>query len=142
MGDKSLTFPDRGGVYHFPTTRRSAVGLAAKKLHYSHHHLEISQGMDIGAVLARIGEALHFPDWYGANFDALYDCLTDPECLPGKYHILTIDGCEHMLASDPVGYATLLEVFAAAIDDLRKTGVSLWVLLDKPAPGIRTLTGK
>lgn len=24
-----------------------------------------------------IAEALHFPDWYGCNLDALMDCLTD-----------------------------------------------------------------
>lgn len=24
-------------------------------------------------------EALHFPEWYGANLDALYDCLTDSQ---------------------------------------------------------------
>ena len=24
-----------------------------------------------------LAEALHFPDWYGHNLDALYDCLTD-----------------------------------------------------------------
>lgn len=142
MGDKLLGNPERAGVYHLPATRRSAVELAARKLHYKYHHLEIHRGMDIDAILARIGEVLHFPDWYGANFDALNDCLTDPEYLPGKGHILTIDGCEQMLASDPVGYATLLEVFTAAIDDLGKTGVPLWVLLDQPAQGIRTLTGK
>jgi hypothetical protein len=142
MSDKLLGKPERAGVYHLPAKHRSAVELATRELHYDYHHLEIHQGMSIDAVLARIGEVLHFPDWYGANFDALNDCLADPEGLPGKGHILTIDGCEQILASDPVGYATLLEVFAAAIDDLRKTGVSLWVLLDKPAPGIRTLTGK
>ena len=142
MGDTLLSNPERAGVYHLPATRRRTVELAARKLHYSHDHLEIQKGMDINTVLVRIGEVLHFPDWYGANFDALNDCLTDPECLPGKGHILTIDGCEHLLASDPDGCATLLEVFAAAIDDLRRTGVSLWVLLDKAAPGIRTLTGK
>ena len=142
MGGTLLSNPERAGVYHLPATCHSAVELAARKLHYSHHHLKIHRGMSIDTVLARIGEALHFPDWYGANFDALNDCLTDPECLPGKGHILTIDGCEHLLASDPDGCATLLEVFAAVIDDLRKTGIPLWVLLDKPAPGIRTLTGK
>ena len=142
MGEKPLSNPDRAGVYCVTPTRRHQLELDARKLHYSHSHLNIHRGMSIGAVLVLIGEVLHFPDWYGANFDALNDCLTDPACLPGKGHILAIDGCEHMLASDPVGYATLLEVFAAAIDDLRKTGVPLWVLLDKPAPGIRTLTGK
>jgi hypothetical protein len=142
MGDTLLSTPERAGVYHLPPVKRRAIELAARKRHYSCHHLDIHQGMDIEAVLARIGEVLHFPDWYGANFDALNDCLTDPECLPGKGHILTIDGCEQMLASDPIGYATLLEVFVAAIEDLRKIGTPLWILLDKPAPGIRTLTGQ
>lgn len=31
---------------------------------------------DLHAVLA---DALTFPDWYGGNLDALYDCLTDLE---------------------------------------------------------------
>ena len=26
---------------------------------------------------AALAEALHFPDWYGHNLDALYDCLTE-----------------------------------------------------------------
>lgn len=26
---------------------------------------------------AALADALHFPDWYGSNLDALYDCLTD-----------------------------------------------------------------
>lgn len=26
---------------------------------------------------AALAEALRFPDWYGNNLDALYDCLTD-----------------------------------------------------------------
>ena len=28
---------------------------------------------------AAIADALSFPDWYGNNLDALYDCLTDLE---------------------------------------------------------------
>ncbi|MBQ2895809.1 MAG: barstar family protein [Oscillospiraceae bacterium] len=30
-----------------------------------------------GAFHARLKELLAFPDWYGGNLDALYDCLTD-----------------------------------------------------------------
>ena len=41
--------------------------------------------LSFGALLKQLGEALNFPDWYGANFDALHDCLTDPDCLPGGH---------------------------------------------------------
>ena len=30
-----------------------------------------------GAFHARLKETLSFPDWYGGNLDAMYDCLTD-----------------------------------------------------------------
>lgn len=30
-----------------------------------------------GEVLRALGETFAFPDWYGQNFDALADCLTD-----------------------------------------------------------------
>lgn len=44
-----------------------------------HRYVEIdcSGLQDRKAVLTAIGRALSFPDWYGANLDALYDCLTD-----------------------------------------------------------------
>lgn len=142
MSDKLLGNPQSAGIYYLPATRRSAIEQSAGELHYRPWHLEIAPGMNINSVLARIGEVLRFPDWYGANFDALHDCLTDPECLPGKGHVLIFSGCEHLLASAPDDLATLLEVLAAAIDDLRETGVSLWVLLDKKTRGAAKLPVK
>jgi RNAse (barnase) inhibitor barstar len=34
---------------------------------------------DVHAVMVRLGQSLSFPCYYGANLDALYDCLTDFE---------------------------------------------------------------
>ncbi len=34
---------------------------------------------DAAALHRALAEALAFPDWYGNNLDALYDCLTDLE---------------------------------------------------------------
>ena len=139
MSEKLLSKSDQSGVYYLPASRRGAIEKAAKSLHLKHWHLEITPGQMAGEVLEQIGKILNFPEWYGANFDALHDCLTDPECLPGTGHILTISGCNGLRSSDPEGFATLLEVFKAATDDLRQTGVALWILLDKPLPGIRSL---
>ena len=139
MSEKFIRRADRGGVYYLPASRRTAAEAAAEKAHLRPTLVKISRGMHSAALLKQLGEALNFPDWYGANFDALHDCLTDPECLPGIGHILTISGCNGLRSSDPEGFATLLEVFKAATDDLRQAGVPLWILLDKPLPGIHSL---
>ena len=35
----------------------------------------VPAGADKAETLARFGEALGFPDWYGLNYDAMFDCL-------------------------------------------------------------------
>lgn len=37
----------------------------------------LDRAYDRRAVLQGIGQALSFPDYYGSNLDALWDCLTD-----------------------------------------------------------------
>ena len=32
---------------------------------------------DEAALHREVAEALHFPEWYGANLDAMHDCLTE-----------------------------------------------------------------
>ena len=41
-------------------------------------------------------EALSFPEWYGSNLDALYDCLT---ALSGKVRLLEWETAEVRLGS-------------------------------------------
>ena len=57
-----------------------------------------------GAFHARIARLLDFPDYYGKNLDALYDCLTD---LPEGTELVIrhFDGLEASLGSR---YASLI----------------------------------
>ena len=41
-------------------------------------------------------ETLAFPDWYGNNLDALYDCLTD---CSGKLRLLNWEAAEEQLGT-------------------------------------------
>ncbi|PSL56632.1 barstar (barnase inhibitor) [Saccharothrix carnea] len=43
-------------------------------------------------AIGAIAEALSFPDWFGHNLDALYDCLTDLSWLPEGEHVLEWEG--------------------------------------------------
>lgn len=47
---------------------------------------------DKAALLARLAEALRFPDYFGRNLDALYDCLRDlDESAPAPGYLVVIE---------------------------------------------------
>lgn len=61
-------------------------------------------------ALEAIGVALNFPNWYGHNFDALYDCLVDLAWQPAGEQVLVWDGHRQLEAADPDSYHALLAV--------------------------------
>jgi len=67
-----------------------------------------------GELFAEIAEALEFPDYFGHNWDALEECLTDLEWLPGKGYVLLLTAAEQILTDDEEEFATFLEVLSDA----------------------------
>lgn len=65
---------------------------------------------------AALAQALSFPDWYGHNLDALYDCLTDME---DAVHLHLV-GWEHL----PEWKAAFQAVFQDAENDCMDFTVS------------------
>ena len=68
----------------------------------------VPAGADKADSIARFGEALNFPDWFGHNLDALFDALRD------RYR----DAPATELVWD--GTATLRESEATAFDQIRQ----------------------
>jgi len=60
------------------------------------------------SLLADMARVLAFPAHFGRTWDALEDCLTDLEWLPGTGYRLVILAADRLLARDPAGYATLV----------------------------------
>lgn len=139
MNEKLLKDAERSGIYQLPPARRGALVHAASKLKLNVLTADITACKTITEAFRELANALHFPIWFGANFDALYDCLTDPDWQPGKGHILLIDGIEHLRQTEPEDFATLIEVFQAASEARRAAGSPFWILLDTPARGVAAL---
>jgi RNAse (barnase) inhibitor barstar len=49
-----------------------------------------------------VSEAFKFPDYFGNNWDALYDCLTDMSWLPAKGYVLLLYESKNLWANDPI----------------------------------------
>ncbi|MBB5957776.1 RNAse (barnase) inhibitor barstar [Saccharothrix tamanrassetensis] len=64
-----------------------------------HLHVVRDGARSKSAALAAIGTAMEFPDYYGQNLDALYDCLTDLSWLPPGEHVLVWEGGNEDVAS-------------------------------------------
>lgn len=90
-------------------------------------------------MLREIGTALRFPIWYGNNFDALHDCLTDLDWHPGKRIAIELAGLEMLRQQDPEALSTLVEVLQSAVSDRANSQTPLLILLTTPVRGIANL---
>jgi RNAse (barnase) inhibitor barstar len=84
---------------------------------------------DKKAVLKAIGRGFGFADWYGANLDALYDCLTDlPDDAGVTGYVVLLEHLPREANFDDETRAALLDVFRDAAEAFADHGVALRVL--------------
>jgi RNAse (barnase) inhibitor barstar len=78
-------------------------------------HLVNSQPtVDKAGTLSAFAAALSFPDYFGHNLDALYDCLTDLSWLPPGEHVLIWPGSEALRKAEPKTYLAIRSVLSDA----------------------------
>ena len=139
MKHRLLQDAAQAGLYHLPSARRSEVLALARQAHLIQLSADLSAAGDAGEILRELGKAFQFPIWYGANFDALHDCLTDPDWQARKGLLLLVSGLEALHSSDPEAFSTLIEVLRSAAQIRSAEQQPMWILLASPAPGIAIL---
>jgi RNAse (barnase) inhibitor barstar len=80
-------------------------------------------------LMQSLAAGLALPDYFGANWDALADCLTDLEWVPADGYVLMLRDLDGLARQSPHDYATLLAVLTEAADYWRDAGVPFYVLL-------------
>jgi RNAse (barnase) inhibitor barstar len=81
------------------------------------------------SLLAALAKALNLPDWFGRNWDALQDCLTDLSWRPAPGYVVVMENCQGLAASAPEAFATTLEVFRHAARWWAGEQVPFWVFV-------------
>jgi hypothetical protein len=72
------------------------------------------------SLLAELAAALHFPTWFGRNWDALVDCLRDAVPATGSGLALVISHPRLVGAGEPE--ADVLATLTSIVDDLAAEG--------------------
>jgi RNAse (barnase) inhibitor barstar len=89
--------------------------------------------LDKETFLTRVAEALEFPDWFGRNWDAFFDCLTDLSWLPARGHVLVLLNTAEMRRAAPEAFDTAISIMQEAAQTWQKRGGLLRVIMDRPA---------
>ena len=93
-----LQDPTRSGVYR--VARPDEVLDAARAGHPRLTRVSLAGATDKKELLARLASGLQFPAWFGANWDALEDCLTDLSWLQADGHVLLIEDASGLPGDD------------------------------------------
>lgn len=133
-----LADPLHSGAYFIDEHDTAAMAAAGSALDFAVARVDLG-GADKPAVLARMGQALRFPDWFGGNWDALADSLGDLSWLPAPGYLLLVERADEWREADGEGFDTLLAILNEAATDWRQRNVAFWVLLPLPAETLRQL---
>lgn len=109
-----LRDPSRSGVYR--VSRADEVMDAVKGSSLSPVRVKFA---DKAQLLKNLAVALGFPDWFGHNWDALEDCLTDLSWREAPAHVLLIEGAR---PGDDLG----------VLIDLLRSSAESWAARGKP----------
>jgi hypothetical protein len=89
-----------------------------------------------------VAQALRFPEYFGHNWDAVYDCLTDLNWLPAAGFVLVVDGFDHLAMNEPGQWDIGLKVLRESCAFWRPLSRPMYALLfgsGELAPGVPPL---
>jgi RNAse (barnase) inhibitor barstar len=123
-----------GGVFRYrvgaPIDPGSAQGLRRVQV-------QSRNTRDKLAFLRRTAEALNFPDYFGHNWDAFYDCLTDLAGA-GQPLLIEFDDLSGFARVDPEEFAAAVDTLRDAVEYWSETNGRLIVLIGVDEPLLAT----
>lgn len=132
MIEELLTGRREPGRYEWPTARQEAVRAVTEAERAGHRVFWLDgRGIrDKHAFLDLCEREFTLPSYFGHNWDALEDCLTDLAWVPAiTGYLVVYEGWRDLRDADPVTYDTVTEILDAAIAYWRDTTTPMTVLL-------------
>ena len=127
---KQLLDAQRSGVYHLVRSP-DQVERAAKDAGLAVFRMDIGHAHNKKSFLEKIAHALHFPTWFGGNWDALNDCLTDLDWLSTSAgYVLIFEKGDVFGCSHNQEFENAKAVLVSAAEYWKAEGRPFWVLIE------------
>jgi RNAse (barnase) inhibitor barstar len=128
-----LANTDIAGVYEIPEAGVDAIIAAAEANKHIVYRADLRAARGREQMLKIVGEGLELPAWYGANFDALMDCICDMNWIPAPGYTIIIENCHNIHSLAYADFNMMIDVFAEAAKAWREEGKPFWCFVDLPA---------
>jgi Barstar (barnase inhibitor) len=106
---QQLSDASKSGVYR--ASRSDEIVAASRGGPLKLYRVPLAGTADKEALMERLAVALELPTWFGRNWDALEDCLSDLSWTGADGHVVLIEGAAELPADER---GILLDVLAAA----------------------------
>lgn len=106
-----------------------AIAEAASAHAWRCFHLDGAAIRDKASFLDACATAMQFPSYFGRNWDALNDCLTDLSWAPASGYIVLYDQVANFAHGQPREWATARAVLVGAVSRWTVTPTPMYVLL-------------
>jgi RNAse (barnase) inhibitor barstar len=88
------------------------------------HHISDKASFLRGAALS-----MHFPEYFGYNWDSLEECIKDLVWQPANGYVLLYDRFRTFAEDDPPHWQTATDILRSAVDYWSREHIPLYVLL-------------
>jgi Barstar (barnase inhibitor) len=123
-------------VRRVPLNDERVAGIRAlsESLGYTVFDVDLAGCHDKAGLLERMAGALSFPNWFGHNWDAWFDCLTDLGWHPAaRGYVLVLRRALRMQQAAPEALDTALAIIEDAARVWSDRGVTLRAFVDAEA---------
>ncbi len=127
--DETLPLAGRAGVFSLPAGDTALINEAATALGMAVFRVDLAGCGDKDEVLGQIAAALQFPAWFGCNWDALTDCLTDMSWREATGYVLILENLGEFQSRDEDEFDTFIEVLSEASASWSGMGIPFWAFL-------------
>lgn len=129
-----LSDASKSGLYRVASAE--AIAEAARGSALRLWTIDLNGAQDKAALLSRLAATLEFPTWFGGNWDALEDCLTDPTWANAEGHVLLLEGAGALPADER---GILRDVLASAAEYWAEQGKPFFAVFvggEAPLPAL------
>ena len=107
----------------------AGISLLADAVGWRSVRIDLRGCIDKVGLLERTAQALHFPAWFGHNWDAWFDCLADLGWMPATGYVFIFENADALRNTSPEAFDTAVSILEDAAQVWAARNVSLLVFI-------------